>query len=82
MEITTVRQSLHKLIDEIEDLHLLDLHFQLLQKEQSKKNIFNTSNEELIKRAKASLKSVQEGNTRPLSSFQREVEQWMGQPTK
>lgn len=75
MTTTSVRQSLHEIIDKIEDMELLSLHLKLLQKE-SQKDFFNTTKDEMIARAEESLKSIKEGKTRSLKSFKAEVDQW------
>ena len=75
MTTTSVRQSLHEIIDKIEDTELLSLHLKLLLKE-TQKDFFNTSDDEMIARAKQSLKSVREGKTRSIKSFKAEVDQW------
>lgn len=75
MTTASVRQSLHEIIDKIEDMELLSLHLRLLLKE-TQRDYFNTSDDEMIVRAKQSLKSVKEGKTRSISSFKSEVDQW------
>ncbi|MEM9894730.1 MAG: hypothetical protein AAF789_00045 [Bacteroidota bacterium] len=75
MTTASIRQSLHEIIDEIEDVELLSLHLKLLLKE-TQKDFFNISSDEMILRAEQSLKSVREGKTRSIKSFKAEVEEW------
>lgn len=79
MNTKVVKQTLHELIDQIEDNELLILYLQLLERELRKdtsKDFFNTSDEELVARAKASLRSVEEGRTRSITEFKKDVEAW------
>jgi len=79
MDTQVVKQTLHLLIDQIEDKELLTIHLQLLERELRKTAatcIFNTTDEELITRAKASLKSIEESRTRSIAEFNKDVEVW------
>ena len=75
MSSVSIKQSLHEIIDKIEDTELLSLHLKLLQKE-AQKGFFSTTDDQMIIRAEQSLKSVQEGRTRSIESFKEEVSQW------
>ncbi|MEQ9467634.1 MAG: hypothetical protein RLN88_09490 [Ekhidna sp.] len=75
MTAPSVKQSLHEIIDKIEDTELLSLHLKLLLKE-TQKDFFNTSDDEMIARAEQSLVSAKEGQTRSIKSFKEEVNQW------
>jgi len=79
MNTQVVKQTLHELIDQIEDKDLLIIYLQLLERELRKDtsiDFFNTTEEEIIARAKASLKSVKEGRTRSITEFKKDVEAW------
>jgi len=79
MSTQVVRQTLHKLIDQIEDEELLTLHLQLLEREFHKstsQDFFSTTEKDLVSRAKASLASVEAGRTRSIKEFQKDVEEW------
>ncbi|MEM7109352.1 MAG: hypothetical protein AAF519_14095 [Bacteroidota bacterium] len=79
MNTQAVKQTLHELIDQIEDEELLAIYLQLLERELRKNttsDFFNTTESELIARAKALLKSVREGNTRSITEFRKDVEAW------
>ena len=84
MRTQEVKQALHLLIDKIEDENLLAIYLQLLEHELNKgstKGFFDTTEEEMIVRAKASLKSIEEDRTRPIADFQKEVEAWKKEKT-
>ncbi len=79
MNTQVVKQSLHQLIDQIEDKELLLLYQQLLERELKKmnsKDFFNNSEDEMISRAKASLQSIEEGKTRSIEEFKNDVDKW------
>ena len=78
MSSETIKQTIHHLIDQIEDEDLLTIYLQLLEREvrNSPDEFFNTSDHEMIERAKASLKSVKEGRSRNIKDFKREIELW------
>ena len=79
MNTQVAKKTLHELIDQIEDNELLSLYVKLLEREikkESSQDFFSTSESDLITRAKASLKSVNEGDTRNIKDFKKDVEAW------
>jgi len=79
MNTQVAKKTLHELIDQIEDNELLSLYVKLLEREirkESSQDFFNTSENDLIARAKASLKSIEEGKTRNIKDFKKDVEAW------
>lgn len=79
MDVQVAKKTLHELIDQIEDDELLTLYIKLLEREIKRitaKDFFNTTEPDLIERAKASLASVEEGKTRPIKDFKKDVETW------
>ena len=79
MDVQVAKKTLHEIIDQIEDDELLTLYVKLLEREIKKtatKDYFNTTESELIVRAKASLASVAEGRTRPIKDFKKDAETW------
>lgn len=79
MNTNVVKKTLHELIDRIEDDELLDLYVRLLQREISKKtsqDFFKATESDLVARAEASLKSVEDGKTRNIKEFKKDVEAW------
>lgn len=79
MNVQVAKKTLHELIDQIEDDELLTLYAKLLKREIRKvasNEFFNTTQSDLIARAKTSLKSVDEGKTRNIKDFKKDVEAW------
>ena len=80
MKTSLVKSTLHELIDKIEDEKLLEIYMRLLQKEISypseSNDFFRNSEQEMIDRAKASIKSIDEGRTKNILDFKAEVENW------
>ena len=79
MDTRVVKQTLHQLIDQIEDKELLTIYLRLLERELRKtsdKDFFDTSDEDLVARAKASLRSIEKGRTRSIQDFKQDVETW------
>jgi len=79
MNVQVAKKTLHELIDQIEDNELLTLYAKLLKREIRKvasQDFFNTSQSDLISRAKASLRSVEEGKARNIKDFKKDVEAW------
>ena len=66
------------MIDQIEDKGLLTLYTQLLEREINKtsKDYFDTTENDLISRAKASINSIEQGKTRSIKDFKQDVNQW------
>lgn len=82
MYIQTVKESIHQMIDQIEDKAVLMHYRQLLEKEVNKlSNIdfFNTNEAEMVERAKVGVQSVEAGNTRSIEAFKKDVEAWKQQ---
>ena len=79
MNTTVAKKTLHELIDRIEDDELLTLYVKLLEREIRKtasQDFFKTTESDLVTRAKASLKSIEEGNARNIKEFKKDVEAW------
>lgn len=77
MSIQITKEALHALIDEIDDDELLSSYLRLMELESKiDPNVFDNPSIDVVERAKGSLKSVQEGRTRPLSDFEKDVDLW------
>jgi hypothetical protein len=79
MNTKVAKKTLHELIDRIDDDELLNLYVRLLEREIRKtvsQDFFKTTESDLVTRAKASLKSVEEGKTRNIKEFKEDVEAW------
>lgn len=77
MNTQVAKKTLHEMIDQIEDDELLTLYVKLLEREVRRdaiRNVFKTTEADLIARAKASSKSVEAGNTRSIEDFKQDVE--------
>jgi hypothetical protein len=82
MYIQTVKESIHQMIDQIEDKAVLMHYRQLLEKEVNKLtniDFFNANEAEMVERAKAGVQSVEAGNTRSIEAFKKDVEAWKQQ---
>ncbi|MBL4653351.1 MAG: hypothetical protein JKY53_10895 [Flavobacteriales bacterium] len=70
---------------EVTDVNLIEAFKHLLAYRKSKADtatsFFSTTKEEMQQRAEASLKSVEQGNTRNITEFKTEVENWKTRPT-
>ncbi len=78
MSSETIKQTIHHLIDQIEDEDLLTIYLQLLERElrNSPGEFFSATDHGMIERAKDSLKSVNEGRSRNIKDFRKEIELW------
>lgn len=82
MYIQTVKESIHQMIDQIEDKAVLMHYRELLEKEVNKLtniDFFNANEAEMVERAKAGVQSVEAGNTRSIEAFKKDVEAWKQQ---
>jgi len=79
MYTQTVKESIHQMIDLIEDKAVLMHYRQLLEKELNKlpdAGFFNTDEAEMMERAKMGMQSVESGLTRSIEAFKMDVEAW------
>ncbi|WP_375578033.1 hypothetical protein ABWH96_13395 [Marivirga tractuosa] len=79
MKTNVVKNTIHELIDRIEDEELLEIYMRLLQKEVShteSSDFFQNTEQQLINRAKASIESIEKGRTIKISDFKTEIENW------
>ncbi len=75
MDIRSEKLELIARLTTIEDVNLIHRIKQLLDQD-LEKDLFATKKDDLVERAKASLKSIEEGNTRDIRDFQNEVNAW------
>jgi hypothetical protein len=75
MNTTQVKQKIHAFIDNADD-RFLRLVYSMIESEESEKDFFSTTDEEMITRAKKSMKSVDEGRIRDIHSFKKDVDNW------
>lgn len=78
MSTDEVKQTLHQLIDKIEDKELLTIYLQLLEREVERTSVdfFEGTDDEMKRRAEASLQAIAAGQTRDFEAFKKDVEQW------
>jgi hypothetical protein len=79
MKTYVLKNTIHELIDRIEDEELLEIYMRLLQKEVSdteSSDFFQNTEQQLIDRAKASIESIEKGRTIHISDFKTEIENW------
>nr|MBI1232062.1 hypothetical protein [Cytophagales bacterium] len=75
MDIRSEKLELIARLTTIEDVNLIHRITQLLDQDKEK-DLFATKEDDLVERAKASLKSIVEGKTRDIMDFQNEVNSW------
>lgn len=75
MDIKSEKLELIARLTAIEDATLIQRVKELLDQERQRE-LFEMKDEDLVKRAKASLQSIAEGKTRNIRDFQKEVEDW------
>jgi len=72
----------HQLKEEIVDFinhadeRFIRLVYSMVESERSEAGFFNGTNNEMIERAKKSLKSVNEGMVRDISEFKKDIANW------
>ena len=79
MKTNVLKNTIHELIDRIEDEELLEIYMRFLQKEVSdteSSDFFQNTEQQLINRAKASIQSIEKGRTIHISDFKTEIENW------
>lgn len=75
MDIRSEKLELIARLTSIEDATLIHRIKQLLDQEEEKE-LFETTEEDMVERAEASLQSIAEGRTRNIRDFQNEVKTW------
>jgi len=75
MDTIQIKQKIHDFIEHADE-RFLRLVFSMVESEEAEKDLFSTSDEEMIKRAKKSLKSVDKGNIRNIHAFKKEIDTW------
>ncbi|MFY0653821.1 MAG: hypothetical protein JXQ96_17400 [Cyclobacteriaceae bacterium] len=80
MDTQVVKQTIHELVEQIDDNELLDLYLRLLKrefkKEEVQKEFFTTTDSEQVARAKSSMRSIEQGDTRNINDFKKDVQAW------
>jgi hypothetical protein len=75
MNTVLIKQKIHEFIDHADERFLRLVH-SMVESEEVEKGLFSTSDDEMIERAKESLKSIESGNTRNIQAFKKDVDSW------
>lgn len=75
MNAIQIKEEIHDFIDHADE-RFLRLVYSMIESEKAEKGIFITTNEEMINRAEKSLCSIENGKTRNIHEFQKDVESW------
>lgn len=75
MNALQIKQRIHDFIDQADE-RFLRLVYSMVESEESEKSFFNVSDDEMIKRARKSMKTIEKGDTRDIRSFKKDVISW------
>ena len=77
MNTNTIRKKIHEYVDQADE-RFLRLVYSMVKSEEgsSEADLFDTTTEDMINRAKASLSSVEQGKTRNIREFKQEIDTW------
>lgn len=80
MGIPEIKKEIHDYIDHADD-RFLRLVYSMVENEQieSGSDFFSSTSEDIVKRAEASLSSVEKGRTRNIKGFKKDVGSWKKQ---
>jgi hypothetical protein len=75
MEANQIKKEINDYINHADE-RFLRLIYSMVESEKTEKGFFDTTIEAMTERAKKSLKSVENGNTRSIHEFKKDVESW------
>ena len=75
MEVNQIKQEIYDFINQADE-RFLRLIYSMVESEKTEKSFFDTTAEAMAERAKQSLKSIENGNTRGIHDFKNDVESW------
>jgi hypothetical protein len=75
MESNQIKQEIFDYINHADE-RFLRLIYSMVESEKTENDFFNTTIEAMSDRAKKSLESVKNGNTRSIHEFKKDVESW------
>jgi hypothetical protein len=75
MDTLQIKQKIHDFIDHADERFLRLVH-SMVESEEDENKFFSTTGDEMTKRAKKSLKSVDSGNTRNIHAFKKDIDSW------
>ncbi len=80
MRTTDIRKEIHEYIDRADERFLRLVHSMMKsEKKETGSDFFSTTDEDMIKRAEASLSSIAEGKTTDIKAFKKAVDSWKKQ---
>jgi hypothetical protein len=78
MNTVQIKQRIHEFIDEADE-RFLRLVYSMVESEDAESEFFAKSDNEMIKRAKISIESIDKGKTRSIHAFKKEIDSWKEQ---
>jgi len=75
MNALQIKEEIHNFINHADE-RFLRLMYSMIESERSEKDFYNATNDEMMTRAKKSLKSVEEGKTRNIHEFKEDIASW------
>jgi hypothetical protein len=76
MESNQIKQEIRAYINRADE-RFLRLIYSMVESEKTEWSFFDTTIEAMTERAKKSLKSVENGNTRSIHEFKNDIESWI-----
>lgn len=80
MDVSQIKQEIHEFIEQADE-RFIRLVYSMVESEKYEDIFFNRSNDELVKRAKKSLSSIEKGDTRNIYEFKKDIEAWKEKKT-
>lgn len=72
MSSLQIKEEIHNFINHADE-RFLRLVYSMIESERSEKDFYNTTDDEMMARAKKSLQSVEEGKTRSIHEFKKDI---------
>lgn len=75
MDARQIKEEIHNFIDHADE-RFLRLVYSMIESEKNEKDFFNTTDDEMVARAEKSLQSIEEGRTRSVHEFKKDIASW------
>jgi hypothetical protein len=75
MHVQKIKEEIHNFINHADE-RFLRLVYSMVESEKSEKGFFDTTDEDMLQRARKSLKSIEEGKTRSIHEFKKDIASW------
>ncbi|MCG8582010.1 MAG: hypothetical protein MI866_18935 [Bacteroidales bacterium] len=75
MNARQIKEEIHSFINQADE-RFLRLVYSMVESEKSEKGFFNATDGQMTERAEKSLKSVEEGKTRNIHDFKKDIASW------